>query len=151
MVQDHDSASSASVSWLENALEPEAAGCRRAREAGSAIPIIVLTTRDSEIDESRLVSHGPLELHTDRLEARVAGESIDLTLTEFRLLRCFVASPGVAMSRSRLLRAMREDDSFVSERMVDSYVNRIRRKIEEQQPGFDALETVVGLGYKLRA
>lgn len=163
--------------------------CRRIRESDSELPIILLTTRDSEIDEAlgldlgaddyvtkpvsnrvlaarvrallrrrdarasereseRLV-HRRIALEIERLEATLDGHPVDLTVTEFRLLRCFVDNPGRVLTRERLLRAMRDDDTFVSDRMVDSYVNRLRRKLEAVAADFDEIETVIGMGYRL--
>jgi DNA-binding response OmpR family regulator len=51
-------------------------------------------------------------------------------------------------SRDQLLDRMRPDDSFVADRIVDTYVRRLRRKLEEIDSDFDAIETVVGAGYK---
>jgi DNA-binding response OmpR family regulator len=44
----------------------------------------------------------------------------------------------------------RGDDSVVAERIIDTYVRRLRRKFEGVDPGFAALETVVGAGYRWR-
>ena len=46
--------------------------------------------------------------------------------------------------------AMRDDDSVVAERIVDTYVRRVRRKLEALDPDFDRIETVVGAGYRWR-
>ena len=86
----------------------------------------------------------------ERLEVRFAGSPVEVTLTEFRLLETLVRRPGIVFSRERLLSLVRGDDSVVAERIIDTYVRRLRRKLEHVDAGFAGIETVVGAGYRLR-
>jgi two-component system OmpR family response regulator len=79
-----------------------------------------------------------------------AGEAeLDLTVTEFALLRVLVARPGRAYTRDELVDRAYGEGHHVSERTLDSHVRRIRAKLREA--GHDPIETVHGLGYRLRA
>jgi len=91
---------------------------------------------------------GDLELDPERLEVRWRGAPLELTVTEFRLLEQLSARPGVVLSRDRLLRAIRDDDSVVAERIIDTYVRRLRRKFEAVDDRFASLGTVIGAGYR---
>jgi DNA-binding response OmpR family regulator len=71
-------------------------------------------------------------------------------VTEFRLVEALVARAGMVRSREQLLDAIREDDSVVAERLVDTYVRSLRRKFERVEPRFDRIETRVGAGYRWR-
>lgn len=165
--------------------------CRKVREVGNLVPIVILTSRADEVDEAlglelgaddyvakpfstrvllariaallrreavRSEEHGPkailrlgsLELDADRLEVRWSGGAIVTTVTEFRMVEALARRPGVVFSRERLMELMRGDDSVVAERIVDTYVKRVRRKIEAIDPAFDRIETVVGAGYRWR-
>ncbi|HRG98915.1 MAG TPA: response regulator transcription factor [Polyangiaceae bacterium] len=171
---------------------------RELRARGSKLPVVLLTSRDTEVDEilgfdlgaddfvskpfstrallarvaallrreaaredgpqaqaasagkTALVC-GDLTLDTERVEARHRGTALTVTMTEFRLLEAFVRRPGVVLSRTRLLELARGDDGVVDDRLVDTYVRRIRRKLEAIEPGFSGIETVIGAGYRLRA
>jgi DNA-binding response OmpR family regulator len=165
--------------------------CRRVREAGCAVPIVLLTSRDGEIDEAlglelgaddyvskpfstrvllarieallrrqrprspvdaaSIVRVGKLEVDAERVEVRYGGESIAMTLSELRLLEGLARRPGVVLSRDRLLEIVRGDDSVVEARIIDTYVRRLRRKLEAVSPGFDEIETVIGAGYRWRS
>jgi DNA-binding response OmpR family regulator len=81
---------------------------------------------------------------------RFQGATIEITLTEFRLLEALATRPGVVFSRDRLLALARGDDSVVDARLVDTYVRRLRRKLEAIEPAFDGIETVIGAGYRYR-
>ena len=163
--------------------------CRRLREAGDRIPIILLTSRDSEIDEAlglelgaddyvtkpfstrvllariaalmrresapldqptALLTVGELTLDPERLLMRYQGAPVRITVTEFHMIEALSSRPGVVFSRSRLLAQMRGDDSVVAERLVDTYIRRMRRKFEAIDPSFALIETVVGAGYRWR-
>jgi DNA-binding response OmpR family regulator len=165
--------------------------CRKLREHGDTVPIVLLTSRDSEIDEalglelgaddyvtkpfstrvllarvasllrreelrsgggvsSPTVVRGELELDAERLACTFRGVPVSLTVTEFHLLEALVRRPGVVLSRAKLLAVARDDASVVVERIVDTYVNRLRRKLEAIDPSFTGIETVVGAGYRWR-
>lgn len=94
---------------------------------------------------------GRLSLDADRLEARYDEVAFEVTVTEFRLLEALTSRPGVVFSRDRLMVLARGDDSVVAERIIDTYVRRLRRKIEAIDPGFEDIETVIGAGYRWRA
>jgi two-component system OmpR family response regulator len=71
---------------------------------------------------------------------------IELTATEFALLRVLLESRGRAHSRAQLIDAVREDSYHVTERTVDTHVRRIRAKLRPFD--VDPIETVHGVGYK---
>lgn len=96
-----------------------------------------------------LHAHG-MRLDLDRYEAHWDGRPVPLTVTEFRLLHALVRHPGHVKTRAQLLAEAYPEDTFVSERTIDSHVKRLRRKFEGVDPGFDLVETVHGLGYRWR-
>ena len=75
-------------------------------------------------------------------------EELDLTALEFNLLSAFVSYPGKVWSRTQLIDKLWGVDFFGDERVVDSHIRRLRKKIEPNpaQPSF--IKTVVGVGYK---
>ena len=70
---------------------------------------------------------------------------------EFRLLQALTERPGVVRSRDQLLQSAREDDSVVAVRIIDTYIRRLRRKLEAIDPDFDGIETMIGAGYRWRS
>jgi DNA-binding response OmpR family regulator len=88
---------------------------------------------------------GDLAVDRDALEVRLAGEPVELTPTELRLLLCFVDSPGTVLTRDVLLEQVWDYQWGGDSRVVDVHVQRLRAKI-----GQDMIETVRGFGYKLK-
>ena len=97
-----------------------------------------------------LITSGALTMDRARLEICYHGKAISSTVSEFRLLEALVTREGIVLSRQRLLQLTRDDDSVVVERIVDTYVRRLRRKLESIEPGFQGIETVIGAGYRWR-
>jgi DNA-binding response OmpR family regulator len=93
-----------------------------------------------------LLTFGELEVDTEGMEVRRAGEPVALTPTEMRLLLEFSAAPGTVLSRDRLLERVWDYGWGGDTRVVDVHVQRLRTKI-----GQDRIETVRGFGYKLKA
>lgn len=87
---------------------------------------------------------GDLEVDEDRFEARVRGAVIQLTRTEFRLLATLARRPGMVFTRQQLVDAA-WDGAFIQDRVVDSVVSRVRRKLGDSA----VLRTVHGVGYAL--
>jgi DNA-binding response OmpR family regulator len=164
--------------------------CKKIRAEGSAIPIILLSSRDGEIDESlglelgaddyvskpfstrvllarvaallrrtearaapatpesEKLEVGRLSLSLDRLELHFSGVRVEVAVREFRVLECLARNRGEVVSRKRLLEQLRGDTT--EGRLVDTYVKRLRRKLEAIDATEPVIETVVGEGYRLR-
>jgi DNA-binding response OmpR family regulator len=96
------------------------------------------------------LSASGLELDSERFEARAAGTSMRLTVTEFRLLASLLAAPGVVKSRDALVAAAYPEETYLNDRAIDCHVKRLRRKIADAGGDPGAVETVYGLGYRLK-
>jgi two-component system response regulator ChvI len=105
--------------------------------------------RDSA--ESEAVHVGPLALDTKRFTAAWNGEPVRLTVTEFRILHALARQPGYVRTREQLLTEAFPHDSYMSDRTIDCHIRRIRGKIEALDEDFDGIETLYGLGYRMRA
>lgn len=78
----------------------------------------------------------------------MSGAPIDISATEFALLQLLMRSPGRAFSRAYLLETVWAEDYVGGDRSVDNAILRLRKKID---PLGEAIETVWGVGYRLRA
>ena len=93
---------------------------------------------------------GLLALDRDGFRAYWAGAELDLTVTEFRILDCLAERPGAARTRDAIVARAWPDGVYLTDRVVDCHVKRLRRKLREAGAGDEAIETVYGLGYRLR-
>jgi two-component system OmpR family response regulator len=174
-------------------LMPELDGievCRRIR-ATHRTPIIMLTSRDQEVDKvlglemgaddyvtkpfsTRELSariraalrrvdldrsppagetrrdRGLLALDRARREVRVGGALVTLTATEFDLLWTLAGEPGRVFTRDALMDAVYGEGIVVAHRTIDTFVKRIRQKLGVEGFPAEAIETVRGVGYRLR-
>jgi len=93
----------------------------------------------------------PSGLHIDkaRHEVRVDGKGLKLSPVEFALIKHLAAHPGQVFSRDQLMSAIYPDYRVVSDRTVDTHVKNVRQKLAEVRPGFEFIESVYGVGYRL--
>jgi DNA-binding response OmpR family regulator len=98
-------------------------------------------------DRQEVVKAGPLIIDSGRRTVTAAGKRVDLTTTEFDLLRSLAERPGRVISREDLLARVRGDDAAVIDRTVDVHVSALRRKLGKHG---DLVETVRGVGYRLK-
>ena len=75
-------------------------------------------------------------------------ELLDLTTLEFNLLATFISQPGRVWNRTQLIDKLWGDDFFGDERVVDTHVARLRKKIELDASNPTFVKTVIGVGYK---
>ncbi|MGH8496526.1 MAG: proteobacterial dedicated sortase system response regulator [Gammaproteobacteria bacterium] len=103
--------------------------------------------REPDAEHERL-ERGMLSLDVDRLSARWSDREVPLSLTEFWLVHALARFPGHVKSREQLMEAASVvlDDSSVT-----SQIKRIRRKFQAVDPGFAAIQTVYGMGYRWHA
>ncbi|MGI0481945.1 response regulator transcription factor [Geminocystis sp. CENA526] len=89
-----------------------------------------------------------LDEHTALRKVGGKEETLDLTALEFNLLAVFINYPSKVWSRTQLIDKLWGADFFGDERVVDTHIRRLRKKIEPNpaQPSF--IKTVVGVGYK---
>lgn len=83
--------------------------------------------------------------------ARLRGQPLDLTPTEYDLFALMARRPGVVFSRAQLLDAVRRDTLEVTDRAVDSHIKNLRRKLAAQSGGADIVQSVYGVGYRVEA
>ena len=93
---------------------------------------------------------GDLEIDRQRFEVRMKGRAITLTPKEFELLALLANAPGRVFGRDELLDAVWGRDGFVEPRTVDVHLARLRRKFTAARVPAPGVETVRGVGYRLR-
>jgi DNA-binding response OmpR family regulator len=101
----------------------------------------------TEYETDAVLEVGEIRMSLDMRTAFVGADELDLTPKEFDLLAIFVQNPGRAFSRDFLLERIWGDDVYVTDRTVDTHVQRLRKKLGDEA---DAIRTVWGIGYKLQ-
>ncbi len=91
---------------------------------------------------------GRLLIDVERHVVEIDGNPIDLTLTEFSLLRHLASKPGYVRSRDQIIAAVHGRSTILSSRTVDVHVTAVRRKLGELGT---LIETVRGVGYRFSA
>ncbi len=100
------------------------------------------------LDHARVLTAGIVELDEARRLVTVAGHEVALTRKEFDLLADLLRHPGRVASRDRLLQRVWGYDHAGTTRTVDVHVRQLRKKLGPQAAAY--IETVVGVGYRLR-
>lgn len=104
--------------------------------------------RRSRSGAPEVFQFGDTEVDFARCELRRAGELVEITPTEFKLLSLFVRSRGRTLSRDHILDAVWGSGTFVNPRAVDNHIVGLRRKIEPEPDVPRYLVNVRGMGYR---
>jgi len=94
------------------------------------------------------INRGDLVLDPSRHVCTWKGNEVNLTVTEFLLLKALALRPGLVKSRDNLMDAAYGEHVYVDDRTIDSHVKRLRKKFKTLDDDFAHIETLYGLGYR---
>ena len=98
-----------------------------------------------------LLRFGDVEVDLDRAEVRKKGVPVDLTALELRILTTFIRCRGRVLTRAQLIDAAWDQGTNVSDRVVDTHVLNLRKKIEAVPGQPEFIHGVRGIGYRFDA
>jgi DNA-binding response OmpR family regulator len=110
---------------------------------------VQLRKADKEADNSVLVAHD-LVLDIASQVVTVSGQEVKLTRTEFAILKLLMTNPKQVISKSTLLDRISLDTPDCTERSLKQHISNLRRKMQDVS-GVDYIETVWGIGFKLKS
>lgn len=106
----------------------------------------VLRRSNSYNDEIELIA-GPITVNPVKHAVTAGDSNLRLTPNEFELLKTLVSKPDWLFTRSDLISKIQGNNLNGHERIVDSHIKNLRKKIKELLPGSEFIKTVYGLGY----
>jgi len=120
------------------------------REVVARVRSVLRRSQGNELSsQPRVLQVADLEMNLDQHEVTLNGLPVELTVTEFNLLRTLMENPGYVFSRSELIEQAIGYDYEGSERTLDSHMRNLRRKIEPSSKEVTYIQTVYGVGYRL--
>ena len=97
-----------------------------------------------------VIQRGELLLDPARHVCSWTKKNVDLTVTEFLLLKALAQRPGHVKSRDQLMDAAYGENIYVDDRTIDSHIKRLRKKFKQIDTEFNEIETLYGVGYRYR-
>jgi two-component system, OmpR family, response regulator BaeR len=95
-------------------------------------------------------SQKPEFIEIDEARARISinGQRLDLTPTEYRLLKLMASNPGRVYSRNQLLELCYQQEQQIFDRVIDSHIKNLRKKLSKVLDGREIIHAVYGVGYR---
>lgn len=100
--------------------------------------------------EAEKVVRGDLTLDDSRHLSTWKGQPVNLTVTEYLLLKALATRPGHVKNRDQLIDLAYGENIYVDDRTIDSHIKRVRKKFKTIDPEFSQIETLYGIGYKYK-
>jgi two-component system response regulator ChvI len=97
-----------------------------------------------------VITRGNLVLDETKHQCLWKGQDIQLTVTEFLLVKALATRPGMVKSRDQLIDAAYGENVYVDDRTIDSHIKRLRKKFRTDDQDFDQIETLYGIGYRYK-
>ncbi len=105
---------------------------------------------DGEAASEPAIQRGELTLDPGRHQCSWKGQGVDLTVTEFLILKSLATRPGHVKSRDQLMDGAYGEHIYVDDRTIDSHIKRLRKKFKAVDTDFAQIETLYGVGYRYR-
>ncbi|MBX3064184.1 MAG: response regulator transcription factor [Anaerolineae bacterium] len=118
------------------------------REVVARVRSVLRRTLPENVSRQQILQVQGLFLDINQHQVFRDGEPVELTPTEFKLLRVFMENPGYAFPRSELAEQVLGFDSESLERTLDSHIKNLRRKVENDPAQPTYIHTVYGIGYR---
>jgi two-component system OmpR family response regulator len=118
-------------------------------EVVARVHAVLRRTRRRADRADRVLRHGDLEMDEATYTVRRAGRPVELTPTEYNLLRHLLRNAGRILTKEQLLQHVWQYETAVSSTVVETYISYLRRKLDRLGPPL--IETRRGIGYGLRA
>ncbi len=116
------------------------------RELVARVKAVLRRSRQKSTEEaSKLIEYRDMVLDLDKYEARIKGNLIDLTTTEFNILTILASRPGWVYSRNKLLDMLWGEDKIVLDRTIDVHIQKLRKKLGDLG---ERIKSIRGVGYK---
>jgi two-component system response regulator ChvI len=96
------------------------------------------------------ITRGDLTLDPNRHLCTWKSQAVELTVTEFLLLKALAQRPGHVKSRDQLMDSAYGENIYVDDRTIDSHIKRLRKKFKALDNDFNQIETLYGVGYRYR-
>lgn len=97
-------------------------------------------------EQEKIATYAGLKIDYGKMEVSVDDTLLSLTKTEFNLVATFIRRPGMVFTRDKLIELVWEG-TFIQDRVVDSVISRLRRKLGTLPDGRPRIKTVHGAGY----
>ena len=94
-----------------------------------------------------LLNFGPLSIQVTKCKVAVAGEEINLTSTEFKILLLLAQKPGHVFTREQFINNIQGENIFVTGRTIDTHIAGLRKKLGDTA---NVIETIRGIGYRFK-
>ncbi|PCI54906.1 MAG: DNA-binding response regulator [Alphaproteobacteria bacterium] len=110
----------------------------------------LMNSENSKQDASSNIEYGHLILDDSRHLCSWKGQPLNLTVTEYLLVKSLAMRPGHVRNRDQLIDMAYGENIYVDDRTVDSHIKRVRKKFKKLDDEFDKIETLYGIGYRYK-
>jgi two-component system response regulator ChvI len=109
-----------------------------------------LQNEKPEAKSEEITQRGDLSLDDSRHLCTWKGKPVNLTVTEYLLVKALAQRPGHVKNRDQLIDLAYGENIYVDDRTIDSHIKRVRKKFKAVDTDFNQIETLYGIGYRYK-
>jgi len=103
-------------------------------------------TSNRTLENSNILRHKDLIVDMDQCKVMMDNQLLELTLSEYKILCCFLLSPGKVLTRNQLVEYIQDGPVHVTDRTIDTHIFGLRKKLGDYAA---IIETIRGIGYRV--
>ena len=97
-------------------------------------------------ENTNVLRHKELVVDMDQCKVWIDNQILELTLSEYKILCCFLLSPGKVLTRNQLVEYIQDGPVHVTDRTIDTHIFGLRKKLGDYS---SIIETIRGIGYRV--
>lgn len=99
----------------------------------------------------KVITHKDIELHVDEKTVYVKGEKLSLTVREFHILKLLMSSPKKIFSKANVFESVWKEPFYGDDNTVNVHMSNLRNKLAQANPNEEYIETIWGMGYRMKS
>jgi len=117
------------------------------KRSKNAVPAYEHEITNEEKNENKIIIRNDLKIDVDNYAAFLSGKNIELTYSEYKLIKLLAGKPGKVFTRDDIICAINGNNCIVTERAIDVQIVGLRKKLGDHR---DCIETIRSVGYRFK-
>ncbi len=119
-------------------------------EVSARIDSLLRRTRHLKLLEKRMLTHKDIKLDRNEKTVKVNGKEVSLTAREFAILELLMASPKKIFTKENVFESIWKEPYFGDDNAINVHMSNLRNKLKQANPSEEYIETIWGMGYRMK-
>jgi len=120
-------------------------------EAEARIHSVLRRAKQTYTPSNQILTHKDLSLNTEHQTVSINGKEISLTVREFNILKLLMSQPNKVFSKANVYESVWNEPYYGDDNTVNVHMSNLRHKLARANPNEEYIETIWGMGYRMKS